>query len=251
MLNLLIVDDEPIILAGIRDMVEQENTPFTRISVALDGIEALEQMAYFRPDLVITDIQMPEMDGLSFIREAQKRNVRRFIVLTGYEKFEYAREALRLQVVEYLLKPINQSELGLLLRRMAVEIATAKSEQQGEAKESERSTDKYGNEKMRMLTDYVQANYNRDISIADAASWLNLHPAYIGQLFKRETGQSFLSYLREVRMEKAKTMLLDMQHMSMEHIARCVGYENSRTFYKAFREHYGITPGEYRERHVK
>jgi len=250
MLNLMIVDDEPIILAGIRNMVEQENTPFTRISVALDGIEALEQMAYFHPDLVITDIHMPEMDGLAFIREAQRRNVRRFLILTGHEKFEYAREAVRLQVVEYLLKPINQSELGALLRKMANDISADKRMER--ANEAERGSleDRYSNEKMRMLADYVHANYSKDISVADAASWLDLHPAYVGQLFKKETGQTFISYLRGVRMEKAKELLLDMREMSMEHIARCVGYENSRTFYKVFREQFGLTPGEYRETHA-
>ncbi|MBB3125429.1 two-component system response regulator YesN [Paenibacillus rhizosphaerae] len=249
MLNLMIIDDEPIILAGIRDMVEQEKTPFTRISVAFDGVEALEQMAYFRPDLVITDIHMPEMDGLAFIREAHKKNVRRFIILTGHDKFEYAREALRLKVVEYLLKPINQSELSSLLKSMATDIVTDKNKERDE--EADKGPAWYSNEKMRMLADYVHANYGRDISIADAATWLNLNPAYAGQLFKKETGKSFISYLRCVRMEKAKALLLDMREMSMDHIACCVGYENSRTFYKVFREHVGQTPGEYRDSNGK
>ena len=164
MLKLMIVDDEQIILAGIRDMVEKENTAFTKIVTANDGIEALGKMDYFRPDLIITDIQMPEMDGLTLIREAQKKDVSHFIILSGYDEFKYAREGIRLQVKEYLLKPINQLELAELLKRMAIDIMEEKQATQLKMQEAGEPQGN-SNENIRILIDYIKTNYMKDISL--------------------------------------------------------------------------------------
>ncbi|KRF06063.1 hypothetical protein ASG89_20180 [Paenibacillus sp. Soil766] len=250
MLKLMIVDDEPIILAGIRDMVEKENTAFTKIVTANDGIEALETMAYFRPDLIITDIQMPEMDGLTLIREAQKKDVTRFIILSGYDEFTYAREGIRLQVKEYLLKPINELELAKLLKKMAIEILNEKQSIQQEIIEAYQPQE-ISNENIRMIIDYIKTNYMNDISLSDAASLLDQHPVYVGQIFKKEMGITFNFHLNEVRVEKAKQLLIGMEGMSMEKIAKHVGFENRRTFYKVFRKYTGQTPGDFRGKSKK
>jgi|HigsolmetaGSP11D_1036233.scaffolds.fasta_scaffold01799_8 Response regulator containing CheY-like receiver domain and AraC-type DNA-binding domain len=244
MLRLLIVDDEPIILDGIRDMIVQEKSAFTKIVTAFDGIEALEVMEYFHPDLVITDIQMPEMDGLEFIAEARKRSVERFIILSGYDVFEYARKAIQLKVVEYLLKPIDQLVLSQLLKRMAIEIMEEKQNIQ----ETKNGTDGVfsGNEYVAMLYEFIHKNFMKDISLLDAADYLNLHPVYLGQVFKKETGNTFLQYLTHVRIEKAKDLIKGSNTLTLETIAKCVGYENPRTFYKVFRKHVGQSPGQFR-----
>jgi two-component system response regulator YesN len=247
MLKLMIVDDEPIILAGIRDMIEIENTAFTKIVTANDGIDALEKMAYFSPDLIITDIQMPEMDGLTLIREAQKKNVSRFIILSGYDEFTYAREGIRLQVKEYLLKPINQLELAGLLKKIAIEILEEKQSIQQETLEAGQPQES-SNENIRMLIDYIKTNYMKDISLSDAASLLDQHPVYVGQFFKKAMGNTFNFHLNEVRVEKAKQMLLVVEGMSLDKIAKHVGFENRRTFYKVFRKYTGQTPGDFREK---
>lgn len=249
MLKLMIVDDEPIILSGIRDMVEQANTAFTRIATACDGTEALDMMAYFRPDLIITDIQMPEMDGLSFIRKAKVKNVTRFIILSGYDVFDYAQDAIRLQVAEYMLKPIDERQLIELLKRMALEIIGQQHNIASTISEKELDVEQNSiNEHVKMLKDYIHNNFMKDISLSDAAAYLNLHPAYTGQLFKKETGDSFVHYINQCRIDKAKELLAGRNQVALEKIAACVGFENRRTFYKVFRKYVGQTPGEYRER---
>ncbi len=246
MLKLMIVDDEPIILDGIRGMIEQEKTPFTKIVTAYDGIEALEKMEYFQPDLIITDIQMPEMDGLELIRQAQKRNVSRFIILSGYDVFEYARKAIQLHVVEYLLKPVNQQELADLLKKLAIELMEERQSRSGAEMEQDQQSTPF-NENVKMLKDFINNNYMKDISLSDVAEYLNLHPSYVGQIFKKETGDTFVNYINNLRIDKAKELLVGMPNTSLEKIARCVGYENRRTFYKVFRRYVGQTPGQYRE----
>jgi two-component system response regulator YesN len=118
-MKLMVVDDEPIILNGIIRIIQKANTSFSEIVGACDGIDALHKLASFQPDLILTDIHMPEMDGLALIKEIQTQNLcSRFVIITGYDDFAYARQALRYQVVDYLLKPINKVELLGLLEKV-------------------------------------------------------------------------------------------------------------------------------------
>jgi two-component system response regulator YesN len=118
-MKLMVVDDEPIILNGIIRMIQKANTSFTEIVGAGDGIDALHKLASFQPDLILTDIHMPEMDGLALIKEIQAQNLsNRFVIITGYDDFAFARQALRYQVVDYLLKPINKLELLGVLEKV-------------------------------------------------------------------------------------------------------------------------------------
>ncbi|KIL42146.1 hypothetical protein SD70_02955 [Gordoniibacillus kamchatkensis] len=122
-MKLLVVDDEPVILHGIMRIIERGNTPFTEVVGAADGIDALQLLERFRPDLMITDLHMPELNGLELIHEVQSRRYcDRFIILTGYDDFEYARQAIRYRVIDYLLKPIHKEELLNLLVRTAQSI---------------------------------------------------------------------------------------------------------------------------------
>ncbi|NMO94909.1 response regulator transcription factor [Paenibacillus lemnae] len=245
MLRLMIVDDEPIIQEGIRDMIEEENTPFGKILLADDGIDALEKIDYFKPDLIITDIRMPGMDGLEFIRQAQLKKVKRFVILTGHDVFEYARKAIQLQVVDYLLKPVNQQELAELLKRAALMLMEEQQHRVQSAPDVPVNSSR--NENIPLMKAYIEMNYMKNISMPDIAEQLNLHPSYAGHLFKKETGNSFVRYLNQVRVDKAKQLLESTQNMPLDKIAKCVGYDNSRTFYKVFRQMAGVTPGEYRK----
>ncbi|WP_409345747.1 response regulator [Paenibacillus sp. MBLB4367] len=122
-MKLMVVDDEPVLLNGIIRMIRKADTPFTEIVGACDAIDALQKLEQFQPDLIVTDIHMPEMDGLAFIREAQERNYcDRFVILTGYGDFAYAQQALRYQVIDYLLKPLDKEELVGVLAKIAQSI---------------------------------------------------------------------------------------------------------------------------------
>lgn len=111
-LNLLIADDEHVIRAGIANSIDWESLDVTIVGFAENGIEALEQIKQLHVDLVITDINMPFCDGLRFIEKCKhiKPDIQ-FIILSGFDKFEYVKKALHLQVNDYLLKPIKRDEL--------------------------------------------------------------------------------------------------------------------------------------------
>lgn len=117
-----VVDDEPIIRNGICKMIDWEALGFQISCLAQNGKQAIEQLEIEKVDVIITDIEMPIMDGLRFIKEvrnleseARKLNKREIIVLTAYDEFEYAKTAIRYGVSEYILKPIDEVEMTKIL----------------------------------------------------------------------------------------------------------------------------------------
>jgi len=131
-IKLLIVDDEPIICRGLQSTVPWASIGVEVIGEAYDGLEALELIARQEVDVVITDICMPEMDGLELTRvlREQKPDIK-VIIVSGYDEFEYARQAMRLGVEDFLLKPVNVEELMGMVERI--------SEQKSREKEEERT----------------------------------------------------------------------------------------------------------------
>lgn len=110
--KVLLIDDEAEIREGMAARIPWKELGFIICGTAENGVEALELAEKNHPDIIITDIQMPFMDGLTFIQKAQKMlPLSKFIVFSGYERFEYAQKAISLHVTEYLLKPFSSQDL--------------------------------------------------------------------------------------------------------------------------------------------
>lgn len=125
MYKVLIVDDEPSIRQGLRTLIDWSRFGFEVCGEAANGKEGLLQYAEYHPDLMLVDIRMPGMDGLDMIEEARKMGLPcRFMVLTGYSEFQYAKRALHQGVECYLLKPIDAAELELQAGRVQRELAS-------------------------------------------------------------------------------------------------------------------------------
>lgn len=128
-LNVLIVDDEPIVCKGLRETVPWDKWGVRIAGEAHDGEEALEALARQDVDLILSDIRMPGMDGLELSRVISERfPAKRIVMLSGYDEFEYARQALRLGVRDYLLKPVDIDELMLVIRKIRHELAEERAE---------------------------------------------------------------------------------------------------------------------------
>ncbi|MFF2157684.1 helix-turn-helix domain-containing protein [Paenibacillus chitinolyticus] len=128
MYRMMIVDDEYMIHLSVRKMVETSGLDIIIAGEAEDGEEALRLLGSCSPDIVLTDIRMPELDGLSFIEAAKKRNERtQFIILSGYSDFEYARQAIRFGVSDFLLKPVDPDQFREALRRAYDQLASSET----------------------------------------------------------------------------------------------------------------------------
>lgn len=134
MLKVLIVDDEPLVLEGLRTMIDWEKHGFEVCGEALNGTDAMRLIQEYKPELVLTDINMPVINGLELIEKINEIMLKppRFVILSGYDDFKYARAALRQRVNEYILKPIDDEEIEALLSRITpliqAEIASKESD---------------------------------------------------------------------------------------------------------------------------
>lgn len=132
MLQVLLVDDEPWVLEGLRTMVNWEKHGFRVCGEALDGPDALAMIRELRPELVVTDINMPVISGLELIEQSKRLLAKppKFVILSGYDDFDYAITAMRQRVAEYLLKPIDEQEIEAILGRLSQKIAEERESEQ-------------------------------------------------------------------------------------------------------------------------
>ncbi|MED4954104.1 helix-turn-helix domain-containing protein [Paenibacillus macerans] len=234
-MRLLIVDDEPLILGGLVKVIKDAAPLGTEVREAGNAFEALEVMKGYMPDVTVTDLHMPEKNGFELMEEAKGSGLcDRFIILTGYDDFEYVRRALRWGVVDYLLKPLDKNEIAGLLTHIDQELPSEADS------ECERHT--------KRILAYTEQHYMNDLSLDHLAELMNLHPNYISSLFKKVTGDTFVNYLNAFRIKEAQKLLGTHRHLSVSEIGRRVGFESKHYFAKVFKKYTGITPGAYRER---
>ncbi len=123
MYSVFLVDDEPIVLEGIRSKIDWESAGFTFVGEATDGEIALSMIHELKPDILITDIKMPFMDGLQLSATIKKTQPWiKIIILSGHDEFDYAKKAISIGIEEYLLKPFTSEEIISSLKKVANQI---------------------------------------------------------------------------------------------------------------------------------
>ena len=238
-LRVLLVDDEIIIREGFQRLFDWEAHDCEVVGEAADGMEALAQIDALRPDLVIMDINIPIMSGLKVIQLSRIKHPQiAYVIVSGYDDFSYCQQALRLQITDYILKPVNYEEFGTCIDNLKISLFEQRvaSAEEPTVREERVITG---------ITRYLQAHLAEDVSLAVLAEEFHLNPQYISQLFKNEIGVGFLSYLTNIRMEKAKKLLVSTS-LSVAEIAQQAGYGDYRVFTKVFKKTEGITPSQYR-----
>lgn len=238
-LRVLLVDDEIMIREGFKRLFDWDAHDCEVIGEASDGMEALSQIDSLRPDIVIMDINIPIMNGLKVIQLCRIKHPNiAFVIVSGYDDFSYCREALRLQITDYILKPVNYEEFGNCIDNLKISLFEKRVKTENEDLKQEERT-------ITGITRYLQERLTDDISLSVLAQEFHLSSQYISQLFKNEIGVNFLTYLTNIRMEKAKKLLLSTS-LSVAEVAQQSGYCDYRVFTKVFKKHEGITPSQYR-----
>ena len=242
-LRVVLVDDEIMIREGFKQLFDWEAHDCEVVGEAADGMEALAQIDSLQPDIVIMDINIPIMNGLKVIRASRARYPdMAFIIVSGYDDFSYCREALRLQITDYILKPVNYEEFGSCIDRLKIALYEKKKIENREQKGDHENQDE---RTITGITKYMQEHLAEEISLSVLADEFHLSAQYISQLFRNEIGVNFLAYLTNIRMEKAKKLLISTS-LSIGEISEQSGYGDYRVFTKAFKKSEGSTPSRYR-----
>ena len=238
-LRVLLVDDEIIIREGFKRLFDWQAHGCEVVGEADDGMDALTKIDVLRPDIVIMDINIPIMNGLKVIQLSRIRHPETaFVIVSGYDDFFYCREALRLQITDYILKPVNYEEFGSCIDNLKISLFERRVSVSAEPEKQEERT-------ITGITRYLQEHLAEELSLSVLADQFHLNPQYISQLFKSEIGVNFLAYLTSIRMEKAKKLLLSTP-LSVAEVAERSGYGDYRVFTKVFKKSEGVTPSQYR-----
>ena len=236
-LRVLLVDDEIMIREGFKHLFDWEAYDCQVVGEAADGMEAMNQIDALQPDIVIMDINIPIMNGLKVIQCSRMKHPEiAFVIVSGYDDFSYCREALRLKITDYILKPVNYEEFGACIDNLKIALFRQQLPQE-ETQGEERP--------IMAITRYLQEHLSEDISLSVLAEEFHLSAQYISQLFKSEIGVNFLAYLTNIRMERAKKLLLSTA-LSIGEISEQLGFGDYRVFTKVFKKSEGVTPSQYR-----
>ncbi len=231
LIPMIIVDDEYDIRESLASYFPWTEIGLNVVGVFDNGLSALEYCSSNDVDIVLTDICMPKLDGLSMIEKIiDKKPEIRFVVISGYKEFEYAKQCMRLGVKDYILKPTKYDEIKMTFVNIVSEIR------------KDGSMDK---SVVAQVKEYVERNL-RDASLESAAYRVNLNPYYLSTLFHSQTGEKFFCYLFRTKMEKAEALLRDTQ-IPINEIGANLGYTNVSSFSRAFRSFCNMSPYEYRK----
>lgn len=260
MYKILLIDDEGIIAEGLQKLVPWEEIDCKVVGIAEDGQEGLEITRKLKPDIVISDIQMPKLSGLEMIKriKEKQKNIK-FIILTGFREFEYAREAINLGVTRFLLKPTNLEEIKSSIleainilddERTKVKDIENLRRQINKKNIIEKVEEKENNhDSVKFLSgqaiEYIKNNYNEKLDLTTVAEHLFISSWYLCKILKKEIGSSFVEILNEVRIQKAKELLISSKYKIYQ-ISEKVGYIDTPYFSKTFKKHIGMTPNQYR-----
>lgn len=249
MYNLLIVDDEPIIRRGIKSLAILSEIGINKIFEAGNAETCLEITNKEQIDIIMLDINMPNTDGLTLAKMLKEKNKNfAIIMVTGYDYFEYMQTAIRLGVDDYLLKPVNKTDIELVLKRMIDKIEKIRLENRlSELNVTSESIPSGDNSSFKAVREYMNEHlFDSDLSLGYMAENLGFNSSYLSGIIKQIYGIPFQEYVALKRMEQAKILCLSTDMKNYE-IAEEIGYEDVNYFTNRFKKTFGITPKQFKQ----
>jgi len=271
MLKVLVVEDEELIRKGIVLATDWASIGCVVAGEAGNGEEGLRLALEQKPDIIIADIRMPKMDGLEMLKALRENGSdASVIILTSYSSFEYARTALRLGAVDFLLKPYHDGELEAAIEGLREEIDERKLFSEARTGSAASRADQYGSQpgtvtgsagsaeetgslvnksrNTKMAIDYIEAHYaDPNISVGSIANALEISEGHLSHVFKRETGMTILGYLTRQRIHAAQELLINTNYKVYE-VCEKVGYRDITYFSATFKKVTGVSPTEFQNR---
>ncbi len=239
MYRVVLIDDEPLIVEGLRRVVRWEDFGCEVAATAEDAVTGAEVIRRLRPHILFTDIRMPGDDGLTMLAGLRSEFPdMQVAVLTGYRDFSYAQEAIRLGVTRFLLKPSRMDEIH--------EALAAMTERLGRMQPEEESTPEHaGSFLVKQALAFMEKHSAEKLTLQEVADACYVSQWHLSKLLNRYTEKSFYDILNSLRVEQAKKLLADPK-LRIGDIGELVGYADTAHFARVFKKLVGMSANEYR-----
>jgi two-component system response regulator YesN len=252
MYKVVIIDDEEIIVQGLMRVIDWQRFGCMIAATAFDAFSGKQAILQHRPDILFTDIKMPGMDGLTMLAgiKSEFPNMQ-VTVLTGYRDFNYAKEAIRLGISRYLLKPSKMDELEEALTIMTEKLDKIKNFKLNSEDAEQLQNDSSENREaaasfiVRQAMSYIREHYPEKLSLQEVADRCYVSQWHLSKLLNKHSNQSFYDILNNLRIKEAKRLLRDPA-LKINDICELVGYTDSAHFSRVFKKLTGMSANEYR-----
>lgn len=252
MYKVLIVEDEEIIRKGLIFRAAWFNVNCAVVGEAGDGQLGLAQIHALRPDIVIADVRMPFKNGIEMLEESIVDYQYEAIIISGYSDFAYAKQAISLGVTEYLLKPVDFSQLQKALEKITAKLAVnQKVEDYLQALQQDKAamllppqifaSPQRSTKLIHKMLGYVKESYHQKISLRDLSVQYGRSTTCLNTKFKRETGYTFNDFLNRYRIVQA-VELLRQEKLRVYEVADVVGFQDYKYFIQVFKKYIGCSP---------
>lgn len=247
MYKVVLIDDEIWGLRSINSSFHWEEYGFEVIGEYTDAEEAIEEIYKSTPDVICTDIKMAGVSGLEIIKKIKGRLNVKFVVISAYKNFEYAKESINCDVVAYCVKPVSIEEANNVLKKLK-EILDKEhgiinlEEQFGQYNIEGRNI---SNKKFAGLLNYILNNYDRKLSLEMLAKQFDINDSYCTKLFNRYFNCGFAQFVNKVRIKNAADLLRDTDLSINDILIKC-GFNDYGYFNKVFKKQIGVSPNKYR-----
>ena len=241
-MKLLIAEDEDMIRNGMYKYIKLHTDRFDKIYLAQDGQEALDIIFQHNPDVLLLDVQMPKKTGIEVMQEASKAEVLPLtVILSGYDDFRYAQQALKFGAKEYLLKPCRSSEILACLHQMA-DMVSGKPETE--------DTVHMAHHLVQKAKEYIDERYSENLTLQQVADHVGISQGYLSSLCSQHLGFGFIDYVNRVRINHA-CIYLQQNYFKTYEIAYKIGFHDEKYFSKVFKKMKGVSPSQYRKETVE
>lgn len=257
MYKVLIVEDEKMIRKGLRYTFDWLKVDCVVVGEASNGKVGLKEIERLEPDIVLVDITMPIMDGITMIEKSVGNYIYSAIILSGYDEFEFAKKAIKLGVSEYLLKPVEEAQLFEALERAKEQVQLKKQcellkDKSIDIEEIEVlpvgffQDDFQGSKPVLESIKYIKQNYYKKIGMQDLVKVTDMSSTYLNEKFKEETTYTFNEFLNRYRIQKSINYMKKGRG-KIYTIASDVGFSNYRYFISVFKKYVNCLPGDFLE----
>lgn len=238
LLRLVIADDEAYMRENLAGLFPWEELGFVVCAVCGDGVEAFDALLRYKADVVLTDIRMPGWSGIDLARMIRDREIPAEIVfLSAYSDFDYARQGIFYDVVDYLVKPVRYEELSGLFAKLRTDLLTSRQTPKHISSPEDTALIK--------ISAYIRTT--PALSTIDACGEATgLSSAYISELVKQQLGLTFTEFVYREKMILAGELLHNIG-LQINTVAEMTGYTNAKNFSRAFHNYYRLTPMQYRK----